>query len=330
MSDSPYIDYWKNQVKLSTGISISGYSRAAENTGFYCPELGIAFDGGLPMNDKPSVICLTHLHNDHMCELHKMLIDNSKCPIIIIPNNDKFEKLLCTTLKYIYMASKFIHPDSPKGRDPKTTYSYKIFKLDVGSSYKFKETTQGDYYIEGIPSNHGVVSMSFGVYQNRKRCKLEYQNLSSDEYKKLKLDGIEFTEFYKFPIVCYMSDTSCKSLTSPLSNLIYSYSIVMIECTFLEDCDLPNAKKKSHIHWSQLVPVIKQNPSIKFILTHFSKKYTWIEIKSFFDLYQKTNEYIPNILLWLHTGPVDYGAGSVENDTNLVNCSTENKTDKKN
>jgi len=305
MSDSAHIVYWKNSIKITPVFSLSGYSRAAENTGFYCKELEMAFDAGIQMNDTPAYICLTHLHNDHMAALNKMLIDNPKNPIIFIPNNNKFEELLVTTLKYLYLSSKFIHPESAKGKNPATKYPYQIVKLDVGQSYKFKEMGTGACYVEGLPSEHGVTSISFGIYETRKRLKPEYQNLAKCDYAKLKADGIEFTEFYKFPILCYMSDTNYLPLAGPKANMIFQYPTIVIECTFLEKDDLRHAKKKNHIHWQNLKSFIMAYPKTKFILTHFSKKYTWSEIKKFFD---KINIETPleNIVLWLHTGPVTY------------------------
>lgn len=304
MADSAHIIYWKNFIKISPTFSLSGYSRAKENTGFYCKELEMAFDAGIQMNEVPSYICLTHLHNDHTSALNKMLIDNPKNPIIFIPNNDKFEELLVTTLKYIYLSSKFIHPKSSKGLDPKSTYPYQIVKLNIGSSYKFKEANTGAYYVEGLPSDHGVVSISFGIYEMRRRCKPEYQNLEKSQYAKLKMEKIEFTEMYKFPILCFMSDTNYKPLIGSQSDLIFQYPTIIIECTFLNSEDLPHAKKKNHIHWEQLKDIIENKPN-KFILIHFSKKYTWLEVKNFFDKQNKQYK-LNNITIWLHTGVINY------------------------
>lgn len=314
MSDSAHTIYWKNFVKITPVYSFTGYSRAAENTGFYCKELEMAFDAGIQTNEVPSFICLTHLHNDHMCALNKMLIGNPKNPIIFIPNNDKFEELLVTTLRYIYLASKFMHPDSPQGKDPNRKYNYRIVKLNIGQSYMFKETNGSSYYIEGLPATHGVAAISFGLYEMRRRCKPEYRNLHKSEYAKLKADNIDFIEMYTYRIMCYMSDTSYLVFSGPNSKLIFQYPIIVIECTFLEQNDLSQAKKKSHIHWDQIRPYILTKPDTKFILTHFSKKYTWLDVKKFFD---KQNKKFPisNVIIWLHTGPVDYG--KINEQTNI-------------
>lgn len=298
MADSAHLVYWKNSLQITPVYSLSGYSRAAENTGFYCKELDMAFDAGVQMSDRPAFICLTHLHNDHVCALNKMLIDNPKNPIIFIPNNNKFEELLNQMLRSIYLASKFIHPNSDKGKDPKTRYSYRIVKLAVGQSYLFKETKAVSYYVEGLYSDHGVASISFGIYEMRWRCKPEYQNLERKQYLQLKKNGIDFMETYKYPILCYMSDTSIQPFSKPdILATIIQYPTIVIECTFLEKEDLPQARKKKHIHWEQLEPHVTTHPENRFVLIHFSKKYIWPQVKNFFENVRKEKS-LNNIILW--------------------------------
>lgn len=305
MSDSAHNVYWKNTIQITPVYTLSGYSRAKEATGFYCRELEMAFDAGIMCNEIPAFICLTHLHNDHCAALNKFLIENPKNPVIFIPDNDKFQELMEAMLKTIYLASKFIHPLSDKGKKPETKYPYQIVKLKIGQSYKFKENNTGSYYVEGLPSDHGVASISFGIYEMRRRCKPEYRDLEKQEYAKMKKDGIDFMEYYKFPILCYMSDTSIEALQKPGFENIFLYPTIVIECTFLEESDISHAKKKKHIHWSQLKTTIGTNNN-HFILTHFSKKYTWSQIKNFFDNEFKDKKLAAKITIWLHTNPVTY------------------------
>lgn len=305
MADSPYVAYWKQSYQISSQYHLKGYSRAAENTGFYCPELEMAFDAGIQMNDVPAFICLTHLHNDHMCSLNKMLINNPKNPIIFIPNSDKFCELLESTLRFIYISSKYIHPNSAKGLDPLTKYSYRLVKLGVGESYMFKKTANSEYYVEGLPSDHGVESISFGIYEQRKRCKAEFKNLEPIQYINMRRGGIDFMETYRNHILCYMSDTMYTAFEKPLSNLIFQYPVIVVECTFLEPDDLPLAKKKRHMHWQQIEKLMADHPECKFILTHFSKRYLWCEIKCFFDSVHKAKP-LHNLVVWLHTGLIIY------------------------
>jgi ribonuclease BN (tRNA processing enzyme) len=46
-----------------------------------------------------------------------------------------------------------------------------------------------------------------------------------------------------------------------------------------------NAKRRKHIHWNQLRPIVEQHPNILFVLIHFSLKYSSLQIRTFFANY---------------------------------------------
>ena len=77
-------------------------------------------------------------------------------------------------------------------------------------------------------------------------------------------------------------------------DIITEYPVVIIECTFLEEKDLEKSVKDKHMHWKHLGPVIKQNPNVSFILTHFSLRYTHSFIIEFFK-----KEDLKNVIPWL-------------------------------
>lgn len=302
MSDSIYREYWKHEIKVEQ-LSLSGYSKAAENTGFYCRELDMAFDAGVQGGFKPEFIFLTHLHLDHISNLHTLLIGNDKHPKIIIPNNDNFEKLLNNYLKATYWATKFIKSESDKRKF--FNYPYQLIRLDVGQNKLLKTHANGEIYVEGLPSEHGVESISFGIFELRKRCKEEYRNLDKNTYIQLRKDNVNFTETYKHFLLCYLSDTIYYPLVNNI-DLFTKYPIIIVECTFLTDDDIQSSIKKKHIHWSNLEPIVRSNLQCKFVLTHFSKKYTCNDVKLFFDKNASENP-LSNVIIWLsHPNPIIY------------------------
>lgn len=305
MSDSAHIIYWKNHLKLVSGYSIRGYSRCREATGFYCPELDMAFDAGVPTNDLPQYICLTHLHADHTAALYRLICNNNKNPIIFIPDNEKFHSLLEQMLRSIFNATKFYHPKSKRAIKPEK-YPYEIIKLTNEKPFLFKTTNNCEYYIEVLPAYHGVTAISFGIFEKRRRCRPEYNGLSAEEYVNLKKNNVDIYEYYEKLMMCYLSDTSKRILSDSKFNRILQYPTIIIECTFLADEDLSQAKKKNHLHWKHLWPIISQHNN-QFILIHFSQRYTWSYVKKFFDNFmnrQKIEDL--NIVLWLHTGIINY------------------------
>ena len=68
----------------------------------------------------------------------------------------------------------------------------------------------------------------------------------------------------------------------------------MIECTFIIDEHIKEAKDNRHMHWYHLKPYIILHSDTTFILYHFSFRYDKSFIKTFFD-----KENISNIIPWI-------------------------------
>lgn len=302
----PFDGYWKTSLNVSNDISLKGYSKCALNTGFYIKELDIALDAGIQMHEKPGYILITHLHTDHVCALHTMLISNNKKPKIFVLDNDKLVSLLESMIKNIYLSTNFIDPLSVEGLDKNTTYSYELIRIKIGEVIKLD--TVRNIYIEGLPAYHGVGCISYGIYEERYRCKQEYKNLSKEQYKKLKTNNVNYRESYKIPILCYMGDTNISPLIGTFAENIFAYPYIIVECSFLEKTDLDSAIKKNHIHWNQLYPIIQDNPKNKFILIHFSRKYQFADVKKFFDNFyaDQTKNKLDNVILWLNENLTTY------------------------
>ena len=89
--------------------------------------------------------------------------------------------------------------------------------------------------------------------------------------------------------------------------LILSCGTVIVECTFLaaggmsEEEALTQAIERSHTAWQQLKPTILANPSVIFVLTHFSCRYNDEDIVHHF----KAEGFPPNVMLWLDSGVVE-------------------------
>jgi len=65
---------------------------------------------------------------------------------------------------------------------------------------------------------------------------------------------------------------------------ILKYPNIIIECSFILDEDLPHAKEKKHMAWSNLKPLVQSNSQIQWILTHFSQKYKKELVENFFKM----------------------------------------------
>ena len=51
---------------------------------------------------------------------------------------------------------------------------------------------------------------------------------------------------------------------------IFNYTVVITECTFLDEESPSEATDKGHTGWTGLRPFVEQHPNITFVLIHFS------------------------------------------------------------
>ena len=109
----------------------------------------------------------------------------------------------------------------------------------------------------------------------------------------MRKTGVEITETIKIPVIVYLCDTTIQCFED-YPELVF-YNNVMCECTFFRDGEEELAKQSKHIHWSELKPIVLANPRTKFILIHFSMRYSNNDIKEFFD-----GENLSNIEPWLN------------------------------
>jgi len=54
-------------------LTIKGFSRAGDKTGFYIPQLHLFFDAGIQCYYQPEFIFITHCHTDHFFALSMLL-----------------------------------------------------------------------------------------------------------------------------------------------------------------------------------------------------------------------------------------------------------------
>jgi ribonuclease Z len=129
---------------------------------------------------------------------------------------------------------------------------------------------------------------SFDVEQMTEK---KIQQLKTEKIIELKKQGININEDFEHPLMCYLGDTNEYILKNPILD---KFKLIMIECTFLDDDHIKEAKDNRHMHWIHLKTYVILHPDTTFILYHFSFRYTKVYIKSFFE-----KENINNIYPWV-------------------------------
>jgi ribonuclease Z len=254
--------------QLPYGLTIKGFSRGSQNTGFVIPELKLMFDAQM-RSDSCSHIFITHGHTDHIFSLPMRICNVPKQPIVCIPNEIK------------EMTKKFIDSVYQLGYyNPECSYDCNL----VGVKENDIIPLNSNYRIKVYELDHLVPCRGYGIQRIKTKLKQEYQNIPKEEIIKLKKQKIQITEEVIENVFAYITDTQPTVFTRYPELLTYAY--IMTECTFLPIDDPENkniviAREAKHTHWNELYLIMENNKQIQFMLIHFSIRYTNEELEQF-------------------------------------------------
>lgn len=279
----------KNYYIPNTNLTLQGYSKAADSTGFYINELDVGLDAGYKFNKIPKHLFISHTHCDHCRVCCDYCIESNKIEYFIpAPSLTFLENFINCSIqlnKNKYVSNKYL----------------KIYPVKENQQLKLNLNNH-TYLITIIKCDHGIPTVGYCFTEIRKKLKKEYKDLNQQEIISLKKNGTDITEEEQFPKFIFVGDTTIKFFDDNPGILNKDYKSIIIECTFIYEEDYPKLQEKDskgelkykHIHWNDLKEYVINNPQIHFILIHFSTRYKDEEIKEFF---QKEN--INNLTPWI-------------------------------
>lgn len=154
-----------------------------------------------------------------------------------------------------------------------------IHPMDPGHVF---QTRQRGIIVRCFQMDHSVPSLAYGVASVKQKLKPEYQGLPGAEIAKMRKAGIQVVGDVETPLFVFCGDTTAKCFSS--SPGLLDYPVIIIECSFLLEEDRAKAESSKHMMWSDLEPIVLANPHIRFLLIHFSMRYSRQEICDFFAL----------------------------------------------
>ncbi len=266
------------------GLTVEGYSRAAVQTYWRIPELKLGFDLGAQPWDfmgTPNWF-VSHTHLDHIAAL----------PVYI--SRRRMMKMDPPT---IYLPEPAIAPIRQIlrafSRLDRSRMPCELIGIHPGDEWILSR----ELVVTVGSVTHTVPTCCFIVWQRRKKLKPEYQSLSGDQIRDLRLAGTEVTAEQRVPLVGYLGDSSPAGLDRNPD--LYRAKILIAEMTFLA----PGHRKEKihkhgHMHLDDLVERADRFENEKIIAAHFSTRYHAKQIRQWVD--QK----LPNRLdgrleLWL-------------------------------
>jgi ribonuclease Z len=239
-------------------LTIEGYSRAAVQSYWRIPELKLGFDmGAQPWSfmSTPTWF-VTHTHLDHIAALPVLVarrrMMKMEPPTIYLPAEavDGVEALL----------RAFQRLD--RGRMPAN-----LIGLKPGDEVELSR----ELVVKAFATKHTIPSLGFLVWERRKKLKPEYQGLTGDRIRDLRLSGVEVSAEIRLPKVAYLGDTAPLGLDAFPE--IYQAQILILEMTFVA----PNERaavihKFGHTHLEDLILRADKFQNEVIIASHFSTR----------------------------------------------------------
>jgi len=242
------------------GLTIEGYSRAAVQTYWRIPELKLGFDLGVqPWSFMGTdTWFVSHCHLDHVAAL----------PVYVARR-----RLMKMEPATIYLPEYSIEPIERILR--------MFTRLDGGRlPCRMVPTKPGDeielsreHVVTVSATVHRVPSLGFVVWDRRRKLKAEFQGLSGDQIRDLRMSGKEVTDEVRVPLVAYLGDSAPAGLDQ--CPAMYEAKVLITELTFIA----PSHRKEKihkfgHIHLDDLIQRRQRFKNELIIASHFSARYT--------------------------------------------------------
>ena len=240
-------------------LTIEGYSRAAVQSYWRIPELKLGFDLGAQPWDFMGTPAwfVSHTHLDHIAALpvyvarrRMMKMDP---PVIYLPEH------AIDLVHHVLKAFQRLD----RGRLP-----CELIPVRPGDGFELSR----ELVVEAVATRHTVPSVGYIVWERRKKLKTEYQGLTGDQIRDVRLSGVEVSEERRFPLVGYTGDTAPEGLDA--NPILYEAKILITEMTFVAPSHKKDKiHKHGHMHLDDFVARAGRFKNEVVIAMHFSTRY---------------------------------------------------------
>ncbi|MFO0868086.1 MAG: MBL fold metallo-hydrolase [Pirellulales bacterium] len=241
------------------GWTVEGYSRAAVQSYWRIPELKIGFDLGAQPWDfmGSSWWFISHTHLDHIAAL----------PVYVARR-----RMMKMEPPTIYLPAHAIEPAQHIlryfSRLDRSRMPCELVPVNPGDEFELSR----EHIISAVETKHTVPALGYIVWERRKKLKTEYQQLSGDQIRDLRLSGVEVSEERRLPLLAYLGDSSPAGLDN--NPAMFDAEILIAEMTFVA----PHHRKDKihkfgHMHLDDFVERQARFRNGCLIAAHFSTRY---------------------------------------------------------
>lgn len=220
-------------------ITVEGFSRAAVQTYWRIPEFKVGFDlGAQPWSfmGTPTWF-VSHTHIDHVNALPvyvaRRRMMKMEPPTIYLP-----EAAVEPVQRILRQVSRL-----DRGRLPCT-----LVPTRPGDEIELSR----ELVVTVSETRHTVPSMGFVVWERRRKLKPEYQDLSGQQIRDLRVSGTDVTNEVRMPRLAYLGDSAPEGLDN--CPAMFDAEVLIMEVTFVA----PSHRKQrihkfGHIHLDDVV-----------------------------------------------------------------------------
>ncbi len=248
-------------------LTIEGYSRAAVQTYWRIPELKLGFDLGAHPWDfmGTQTWFLSHLHLDHMAAIPvyvaRRRMMKMEPPTIYLPEHAI--ELVDHLLRVV-------------GRLDRGRLPCELIPVRPGDEFDLSR----EHVVTASATKHTVPSVGYVVWEKRKKLKTEYQGLSGDQIRDIRMSGKDVTEEKRIPLVAYTGDTSPPGLDG--CPAMYQAKILIAEMTFVAPSHRKEKiHKHGHMHLDDWVERRDRFQNELIIAGHLSTRYHDKQVKHY-------------------------------------------------
>lgn len=240
------------------GLTVEGYSRAAVQTYWRVPELKIGFDlGAQPWSFMATPTWfVSHAHLDHIAALPvyvaRRRMMKMEPPTIYLPS------VAVEGVEMLLRAFQRLD----RGRMPVT-----LLPLEPDQEVELSR----ELVAKAFATKHTVPSLGYLIWERRKKLKPEYQALTGEQIRDLRLSGTEVSAELRIPKIAYLGDTSPAGLDAFPE--IYRAEILILEMTFVAPGERASVIHKfGHTHLDDIIERADRFENELIIASHFSTR----------------------------------------------------------
>ncbi len=239
-------------------LTVEGYSRAAVQTYWRVPELKVGFDlGAQPWSFMTTPTWfLSHTHLDHVAAL----------PVLVARR-----RMMKMEPPTIYMPAEAVDGVHAVLRAFQRLDRGRMPCELIGLSPDDEVELSRELVVRALATRHTIPSLGYLVWERRKKLRPEYQQLTGEQIRDLRMSGVEVSAELRVPKVAYLGDTSPPGLD--VFPETYRAQILILEMTFVAANERASViHKYGHTHLDDLIARADRFENEVIIASHFSTR----------------------------------------------------------